>query len=72
MQAEMKNKSPDVKFMLEALVGCLMALTAVGDLLLEDPNFESLKDRAWAVASTLDSFLSENHQAKSFVFSDSM
>ena len=40
-QTLMEYQNPDVKFILEALVGSLMTLTAEGDLLLENQNFES-------------------------------
>ena len=41
----MENKNPDVKFILEALVGSLMALTTEGDLLLEDELSGQLRIR---------------------------
>ena len=65
----MGNKIPYVKFIQEALARSLLALTAEGNLLLEDENFEN---RTWADASPINSFLSQIHQARSFVFSDSM
>ena len=59
--------NPDVKFSLEAFFEKPMALTAEGDLLLENQKNESVKNRTWAVASPMDSVLSKiNH-----VFSDS-
>ena len=72
-QTKMENKNPDVKFISEALVGSLTASTAEEDLLLEDQNVKSLKNRTWAVASPIDSFFSEIHQAKkTYVFYDSL
>ena len=53
----MKCNNPDVKFILEALIGILMAWTAEGDLLLEDQQFELFKNTTWAVASPIDLLL---------------
>ena len=61
----MENKNPDVKFILGAFVGSLMALTTEGDLLLEDELGGQLRTR-------LTRSCQKNHQAKSSVFSDSM
>ena len=72
MQTWMESKHPDVKFILEALVGSLTALTAEGDLLLDDKNSQPLKNTTLAVATPINSFLSEIHQEKSIVSSDSM
>ena len=73
MQAEMENKNPDVKSMLEALVGNLVVWTAEGDLLLEDQkNSSHSRTRTWAVASPIDSFLSKINEATAYVFSNSM
>ena len=69
MQTEMGN--PDVKLTLEALVGSLLTLTTELDLLPEDPNFESLKNRTRAVASLIDLFLSKIYQTPSYVIPDS-
>ena len=54
MQTEMKHKSPDVKFILEAFVGRLMALAVEGHFLPEDRNFESLKNRTLPFASPIE------------------
>ena len=64
MQAAVKNKCPDVQFILEALAGSLTDFTEEGDFLLEDQNLESLKNGPWAVVSPIDSILSKNHQAE--------
>ena len=58
----MANKIPNVKFILETLAGSLVALTAEGNLLLEDSNFEN---RTWADASPIDQLiLVENPSGK--------
>ena len=62
-QTEMENRNPDVNFILEALVGSLFTLTAEGDLLSEDQNIESFKNRTRAVASPIGSVSSKTHQA---------
>ena len=41
----MESKNPDVKFILEAFVGSLLALTAEGNLLLEDEQGGQLRTR---------------------------
>ena len=56
IQAEMETKNTDVKFILEARVGSLMALTAEGDLLLAHQHSKSLKNKKRAVARPIDSF----------------
>ena len=49
-----------------------MLLTAKGDFLLEDDNFESFKRGKWSLASPIDSNLTKIHLAKAYVFSDSV
>ena len=43
----------------------LCLLTAEGDLLVEDPKFESLKKRTWAVASPRDLIFVQNNTCSS-------
>ena len=49
-----------------------MVLTAEGDFLLEDDNFESFKTGKWAMVSPTDSVLAKIHQARAYVFSNSV
>ena len=67
----MEQKYPNVQFILEALVG-FVVITAKGDHLLKDQDFEPRKANKWPVASPTYSKLSEIRQATAYVFSDSV
>ena len=54
----MENKNPDVKFILEALVGSLLALTTEGNLLLEDEQGGQLRTR---LTRTCQKIIKQNH-----------
>ena len=64
MRDAMKHKYPGVQFILDALAGSLVVLTAEGDLLIEDDHIESSKTGKWAMMSPTDSVLAQIHQAK--------
>ena len=61
-----------MQFILNALARSLVVLTAEGDLLLADDNFESLNKGNWFLVSPTDSILAKIHQAKAYVFSDTL
>ena len=72
MQTKLENKEPDVRFIPEALIGSLMGWTAEGDLLLEDQTSRVAQEQTCAAASPIGSCLSKIHQAKSYMFPDSL
>ena len=65
MRSAVENKYPDVQFILNAVAGSLVVVTAK-----EDDNFELLEKGEWTVVSPKDSVLAKIHEAKAYVFSD--
>ena len=47
MRSTMEQKYPDVQFILAALVGSLVVLTAQGYIMLDNDHFESPETRMW-------------------------
>ena len=62
----MECKYPNVQFILETILGSLVAFT------VEDDTFESLKKSMWAVVSPTDSILAKIPEAETYVSSDSV
>ena len=72
VNAAMDFDFPDVQYILNALIGSFITLTAEGNVLQTNQQYNGLKGELWKVVGPTASILSEAHHAQVHVFSDSV